>query len=216
MNLEKFKALGVATKAAAYGFTPGDIVCLDAYNTATKNMHSADYGKMQKMACLTAAKVFEHAGLVNDRFYHVFSKLASYPAWHEELDVFSDSVLEALGFFKKADEALQMENQKDDYVKSANMSALKKLLGIGATVTPEVVKAIAAAGVMTGGLGGGLAWLLNRHTNEDDVENELLADKIDYYNSLSKEIKNRLKSKVNESPTQIKKEVENIFQNNII
>lgn len=215
MNLEKFRALGVTIKSAEYGFTPGDMVCLDAYGTATKNMHSEDYGKVQKMACYAAARIFENAGLVNDRFYHVFTKLATYPAWHDELDVFSDSVLESLGLFKKAEEFLEKENKNDMHVKSA-MTQLKKILGIGAAITPEMLHAVAAASALTGTAGGGILWLLNRHSSEDDVKNEMLSDKIDYYNNLSKEIKNRLKSKVNASPSDIKKEVEEVFSNNII
>jgi hypothetical protein len=217
MNLEKFRAIGIATKAASYGRSPGDIVCLDAYNNKFGDMSSPDYGKFQKMACLTAARIFERANLTNDRFYHVFTKLATYPAWHAELDVFSDSVLESIGLFKTASTILEAENKKDAFVKLAGAAdAIKKILGFGATLTPEFIKAIALTSAITGGVGGGAAWLLNRHSSEDDTANEQLKDKIDYYNSLSKEIKNRLKSKVNESPSVIKEEVENVFNNNNI
>jgi len=65
--------------------------------------------------------------------------------------------------------------------------------------------------VAGGGIAGGLYWLLNRHSEEDEDEAEVVKAKIDYYNKISDEIKRQLGTK-KLNPAQLAAQVQEIAE----
>ena len=100
--------------------------------------------------------------------------------------------------------------QREALTKEAS-SLLPNLVSLTGRATPEAVKIMAGAGALGGGITGGLYWLLNRHSQEDEDEAEVIKAKIDYYNRLSNEIKRQLSGK-NLPPATIASKVQDILE----
>ena len=210
MNDSSFFNLGVKLASAARGRDPQSLVTISGLVYTVDNYKETNYGFIQKFACKIAADAFAEAGRKNEMEYHIFEKLAHTPFWHPEFDAYSDAALASLG--KIADEYEQQikEASNDTIVKQA-ANFLPSLLTTAGKVTPDVVRAIAGVGAVGGGITGGLYWLLNRHSEEDEDEAEVVKAKIDYYNKISDEIKRQLGTK-KLNPAQLAAQVQEIAE----
>lgn len=128
--------------------------------------------------------------------------------WFKELDLFSDASLAALGRLYTTYEKQAKNERLDDIVKAAKIS-VPGLVSMAGESVPEVVKNLAAVGTIGGGVAGGLYWMMNRHSNEDEADSEAIKAKIDYYNNLSNEIKRQLQTAPGSAPAAAVKKVVN-------
>jgi hypothetical protein len=210
MNDSSFFNLGVKLASAARGRDPQSLVTISGLVSTVDNYKETNYGFIQKFACKIAADAFAEAGRKNEIEYHIFEKLARTPSWYPELDAYSDAALASLG--KIADEYEQQikEASNDTIVKQAT-NFLPSILTTAGKVTPELVRAVAGLGVAGGGIAGGLYWLMNRHSEEDEDEAEVVKAKIDYYNKISDEIKRQLGTK-KLNPAQLAAQVQEITE----
>lgn len=194
MTDSSFFNLGVKLAAAARNRDSQNIVSLSGLTSTIDNPKEANYGFVQKFVCKVAADAFAEAGRKNEIEYHVFEKLALAPVWHPQFDAYSDAALTALGKIATEYEQ-QMEHASTESIVKEAASFLPNLISTAGKSTPEIVKNLAAAGALGGGITGGLYWLLNRHSQEDEDEAEVIKAKIDYYNKISDEIKRQLGTK---------------------
>lgn len=217
MNEKDYFTLGVKLAAISRGCSDSDLIANDTYVNEVSNSKADNYGAVQQMVCKIAANIFEQAGKQDDLVYHVYTKLASTSSWYPELEPYSDAVLCMLATTKKAEAYNSYTQYKDDLVKAAGLkSFIGKAIGGASALAPDAIKALAALAIGAGGLGGGLAWTLGRHTLEDDTKNEAIKTKIDYYNNLANEIKRNLKGHTSDAPTAIKHQIEEALTENII
>lgn len=195
MDIENsFYNLGVKLACAARGKDVNDIIVLEEMLNKVADTKAANYGYAQRMICKVASEFFAEAGLKDEYEFHLFDKLANAPQWFPEMDDFSDAAQEGIGRV-----ALEMneeaQTQNGDAVVKFASGILPAALSMAGRSTPEVVKTMAGAGALGGGVMGGLYWLMNRHTKEDEDEAEVIKAKIDYYNRVSGEIKRQLANK---------------------
>lgn len=211
MTNSKFFNLGVKLAAAVNNKTDKELCAVAGYVDTINNHKEANYGALQKMVCKIAADVFDEAGRKNEIEYHFLDRLSKAANWLPELDKYSDSVLMALGKIATEYEVQKGSDFKDEVV-SKSAGLLPKLIGVASATTPDLIKAYAALGTIGGAATGGLYWLLNRDTQEDESDSEAIKAKIDYYNRVSNEIKNQI-GKHKLPPSEIADKVEEIMQN---
>lgn len=135
--------------------------------------------------CKMASEMYDAAGqdtFVQRHLFDVASKTASWDRdVHDELvEVF----VSALG-------KVEAETEKHASLISKGMVA--NLVGRGLGSTPEMLKYLAAGGVLTGAGLGGMSWYLNRDANEDDDDLEVMRSRIDNYKRITGEITDQLK-----------------------
>lgn len=191
MKESKFFNLGVKLASAAHNKSAKDISAISGFVDTVNNVKEANYGFLQRMVCKIAADVLEEAGMAGHFDYHLLTGLSKSASWLPELDKYSDAVLTAFGKVASEYEKENETSMRDEVVKKAS-GILPGILSSTAKITPDVVKAMALAGALGGSATGGLYWLLNRHSEEDEDKAEQVKAKIDYYNRISKEIKNQL------------------------
>ncbi len=208
MNDSSFFNLGVKMASAARGRDPQSLVTISGLISTVDNPKEANYGFIQKFVCKVAADAFSEAGRKNEMEYHVFEKLANTTIWYPEFDSYSNAVFAALGSIATEHEQQVKEASAETVVKQAQ-TLLPNLISMAGKSTPDVIKGLAAAGALGGGITGGLYWLLNRHANEDEDEAEVVKAKIDYYNKISDEIKRQLGTK-KLAPAQLAAQVQEI------
>jgi len=208
MNDSSFFNLGVKLAASARGRDPQNLVTISGLVSTIDNPKEANYGFVQKIMCKVAAHAFEEAGRKNEIEYHIFEKLAHTAMWYPELDKYSNAALSALGKIALEHEQQIKEASNEEITKQAQ-NLLPGLLAMAGKSTPEVIKAVAGAGALGGGVTGGLYWLLNRHAQEDEDEAEVIKAKIDYYNKISDEIKRQLRTQ-KLAPAQLAAQVQDI------
>lgn len=208
MNAEDiFFKLGAGLAAVAHNKSAADLITISAIADSLDDPKSANYGRLQRMTCKIAAEVFDEAGKKNELLYHVFNKLASTDTWYPEMDSFSDAVFRALGVVTTEQAKEAQHAYKEDVVKCAR-TLLPAAITTAGEAMPDIIKRMAAVGALGGGVTGGLYWLLNRHSNEDEDKAEAIKAKIDYYNRLSSEIKGQLKAHPSNSVSDVKQVVQ--------
>lgn len=211
MQENQFFNLGVKLAGALLGKNPQELTAVSGFVSTVSNSKEAAYGYLQKCACKIAADAFEEAGRKNELEYHIFEKLAKADQWYPEFENYSDAVFRALGTISLEHEKQSAYMQNEALTKQAAGSILPNLLSITGRTTPEIVKIMAGAGALGGGITGGLYWLLNRHSQEDEDEAEVIKAKIDYYNRLSNEIKRQIGGK-NLPPATIAGKVQDVLE----
>lgn len=208
MNERQFFNLGAKIAATAFNKSAADLTLIDGFVSGLDDTSNPNYGTLQQMVCKIASDAFDEAGRKDEPLYHVYDGLTKASTWFKEFDIFSDAALRAMGKLAFETHNLNDTQVKDDVVKQAR-NLLPNLINIAGSTTPELVKATAGAGVIGGGLLGGLYWLLNRHSNEDENKAEAIKAKINYYNKLSDEIKKQLQQNPDASSSEVKEMVEN-------
>lgn len=208
MTDSSFFNLGVKLAAAVRNRDSQNLVSLSGLTSTIDNPKEANYGFVQKFVCKIAADAFAEAGRKSEMEYHIFEKLASAPVWHSQFDAYSNAAFAALGRIATEYEQQVKQASNDAVVKEA-ASFLPSLISTTGKSTPDIVKGLAAAGALGGGITGGLYWLLNRHSQEDEDEAEVIKAKIDYYNKISGEIKRQLGTK-KMAPAELASQVQEI------
>lgn len=208
MTDSSFFNLGVKLAAAARNRDSHNIVALSGLTSTIDNPKEANYGYVQKFVCKVAADAFAESGRKTEIEYHIFEKLASAPVWHPQFDNYSNAALAALGKMAIEYEQQEKEATAEAITKEAS-TFLPNLISMTGKSTPDIVKGLAAAGALGGGITGGLYWLLNRHSQEDEDEAEVIKAKIDYYNKISDEIKRQLGTK-KVAPAELASQVQEI------
>lgn len=208
MTDSSFFNLGVKLAAAVRNRDTQNIVSLSGLTSTVDNPKEANYGYVQKFVCKVAADAFAEAGRKAEMEYHIFEKLASAPVWHPQFDNYSNAALIALGKVAMEHEQQEKEAATEAITKEA-ATLLPNLISMTGKSTPDIVKGLAAAGALGGGITGGLYWLLNRHSQEDEDEAEVIKAKIDYYNKISDEIKRQLGTK-KVAPAELASQVQEI------
>jgi hypothetical protein len=208
MNDSSFFNLGVKLASSARGRDPQSLVAIAGLVSTIDNPKEANYGFIQKFVCKIAADAFSEAGRKNEVEYHIFEKLAHTSIWYPEFDVYSDAAFASIGKLATEHEHQIKEASSEELVKQAQ-NFLPNLISMAGRSTPDIIKSLAAAGALGGGITGGLYWLLNRHSQEDEDEAEVVKAKIDYYNKISDEIKKQLGTK-NVAPAQLAAQVQEI------
>ncbi len=188
-----------------------DMTALCGFVATVDNSKEANYGYIQRMACKIAAEAFAEAGRKKEFEYHVLDSLSKSATWYPELDQYSDVVFNVLGKLAYEYEKEKNESLNNDIV-SKSAGLLPGLISSTASHTPDIVKTMAMAGALGGSATGGLYWLLNRHSEEDEDKAEQVKAKIDYYNRISNEIKNQL-GKTKLPPAAIASKVQEIMEN---
>ena len=210
MNDSSFFNLGAKLASVALSRDPQSLVTVGGLISTVDNAKEADYGFIQKFVCKVASDAFAEAGRKNEIEYHVFDKLATTPIWYPEFDSYSDAAFAALGKVANEYEQQIKEASNEEVVKQSN-NILTGLLTTAGKAAPEAIKTFAGAGALGGGIAGGLYWLLNRHSAEDEDEAEVIKAKIDYYNKISDEIKRQLGTK-KIAPAQLAAQVQEIAE----
>ena len=208
MNDSSFFNLGVKLASVARGRDPQSLVAISGLVSTIDNTKEANYGFIQKFVCKIAADAFEESGRKTEIEYHIFEMLANTAVWYPEFNSFSDAAFTAFGKAATEYEQNNKEGHNEDLVKKAS-ALIPGLLSTAGKATPEIVKGFAGAGALGGGIAGGLYWLLNRHSEEDEDEAEVIKAKIDYYNKISDEIKRQLGTK-NLPPAELAAKVQEI------
>ncbi|MFN5249781.1 MAG: hypothetical protein ACK5DE_01935 [Bacteroidota bacterium] len=208
MTDSSFFNLGVKLAASVRNRDPQSLVSLSGLTSTLDNPKEANYGFVQKFVCKVAADAFAEAGRKHEIEYHVFEKLALAPVWHSQFDNYSDAALIALGKIAMEYEEQEKEATTEAVTKEAS-TFLPNLIAMTGKSTPDIVKGLAAMGALGGSVTGGLYWLLNRHSQEDEDDAEVIKAKIDYYNKVSDEIKRQLGTK-KVAPAELASQVQEI------
>lgn len=214
MNEQSFFNLGVKLAAVTHNQAPENMVALDGFVSTVGNYKEQGYGNLQRMLCKIAADAFDEAGRKNDLTYHVYEKLSHTPEWYPVMDMYSDAAMVAIGKVAAEYEKSLSTESRDVLVKTAT-GLLPAMLIQGGKSTPDIVKNLAGVGALGGGVAGGLYWLLNRHSNEDEDKAEAIKAKIDYYNRVSNEIKQQLALSAG-GPANVGQKVRRVMDRNIL
>lgn len=161
-----------------------------------------------RQICKLAASMYEAAGKQEQFQYHLYDRLSKEANWDPSFQEFVDPVVMAL-------EKVVGEMTDEEWEKSANAAwiapaAAFEVLGHGASMSPAVVKWLAAAGIGTGAAVGGLGWYANRQSNEDDSELETMHARAQNYRRITKEISDALRAK---GHLPVTRDTEDIIQN---
>lgn len=133
--------------------------------------------------CKLATDLFDAAGQETFIQRHLFDVASKSASWDEMMDDLPAAFIQALG-------KVESETEKNAGLVSKGMVA--NLVGRGIGTTPELLKYLAAGGVLTGAGLGGLSWYLNRDANEDDDDLEVMRSRIDNYKRITGEITDQL------------------------
>lgn len=147
-----------------------------------ERLRSVDAEPFHREVCKIAAAAYEQDGLGNSVQWHLFTKLASAPQWHESYARFTMPVLSALGRF--AERELELH-------KKANAIAALPLVADKVGI-PSALKLLLGLGTV-GGIGAGsLGFLLSRDARESSAENNALTEKARAYKQLRRDIEEDL------------------------
>lgn len=147
-----------------------------------------------------AADLMAEAGRMRYLAWHVadsISKSAT-QTWPPEFSEFSDMVLGAIGreVIREKRAAAADTDLDDGSMKVAAAKWLLSLVGRGASLTPDMMKALLGVSALGGGALGGVAWKLNRDTTQDEADLEAMRAKIDAYDRIAGDIEGQLKERM--------------------
>jgi hypothetical protein len=205
MNTQSFREIGKTIGLVALGRDP--LVTLgemEAFNVESKDpmIKEAAVGLYRSCANGIAESLLKSEGVSQE--YFLMKKLASQTDWSEEMVELLDPHFSRI----VAAEEARMAEHDASFEKSAapGLQGLATgLAGRAVTYSPSLMKALVAAGVTTGAVGGGLYWGMNRQINEDDdIENEKLKTKISEYDRMRKLLEEDMRNKRHKSLADVK------------
>ena len=190
--MNEYRKAGEKLAAMAYDCNGGDMAMADGLISTIDDPDHPQYGNFQRVLCKYAAEAFKEAGQLTSFEYQLFKNASEMDEWYPELDQFSDAVLGALGkVYAKAQN--EEANLGREAIKEAALNYVWPGVAGGVVRnTPALLKQIATLGIGAGAGVGSLMWLMNRHTRQDEDDVEAMKAKINYYNNITKEIKNEL------------------------
>jgi hypothetical protein len=189
MNAHQF---GINLACVNAGITP---LAFEFHKSAVEyreNPTTPGYGVFERGLAKFAAEMYAHCGQQDSIEYHVFDQLTKSATWYPQFNAYTDPVLETLG--AALGEAVGQDHALQARVKSAGLhQGLIGALGERAlSWSPSLLQGLLAASAATGAGIGSIYWALNRHSTEDDADNEATQAKINHYSKLTKQISNRL------------------------
>lgn len=141
-----------------------------------------DYKEVSKFVYKFASACMELAKDTNCVEYQYLKQLEQQEHWYPELNESTNIILDVLSksaFIKKAKPAIDA----------------KKIFGAVGSGLSDVGYGALMAALITGSFGGGSIWLLNQDIQSDEAENEILEAKRKEYETLSKQIKDKIKQR---------------------
>lgn len=148
-----------------------------------------------KRAAVIGCRIFENAEGSGLPLYTVMKKLATASELLPAHPVFRDVVLSALGRYTLIPGGSR-EVGEQLLKKGAVLSSLAGAAArAGVALSPALLKTM-LLGTVTAGVGGGtLAWLANRHVNEDDKDVEATRQRAAAYRRMRQDIEGQLAAK---------------------
>lgn len=186
---------GKKLAALAYNCSNSDLAMADGLVSTLEDHTHPEYGNFQRVLCKYAADAFDKAGQCTGFEHQLFKEASQVEEWYPEMDHISNSVLNALGtvFALAKNDA---DFKAHEAIKEAALNTLFPAVAGGVMRnTPGLIKNIATLGIGAGAGIGSLAWLMNRHSRQDEDDLEAMKAKIDYYKQLTNEIKSELGGK---------------------
>lgn len=144
----------------------------------------------KRLFCKMAADMYDGCGKETYFQRHFFDVLSKEASWDSSNDEYVGIILEAFG---KAIPALEEEERHEKAAGMVSKGMVANLIGRGVASTPEMIKTLAALGVGTGAGVGALSWYLNRDSQEDDQDLEVMRSRIDNYHRITGEITDGLR-----------------------
>jgi hypothetical protein len=183
---------GQKLAALSYGMDNGEVAFCDGLMSRLEDHRNQNYGIFQKILCKYAADAFSEVGQRGTLVHEIYKAASQVEDWYPELDKFVDPILHALG--KTYAEAIEERNfNAREAVKDASLVGLTPAIaGNLINRVPSLVKNVAGFGMVSGGLAGALAWLLNRHMSTDTEKIDSINVKRRYYKKLTDEIRSEL------------------------
>ena len=145
-----------------------------------------------------AAVIMKEAGRMDTLSYHLADQIIKNATvhWPPEFSEFAGMVMQAVGREslrqKHADTG---ELTQRDIKAAAAKWLMGATVGKGVSMTPELIEGLLGLSALTGGAMGGLAWKLNRDTDEDDAKLEGMKARIDTYDRITNDVERNLKDR---------------------
>lgn len=190
-----YKKAGQKLAALAYGCSNGDLALADGLISTIEDHTHPNYGNFQRVLCKYAADAFAQVGASTGFEYQLFKEASQVEEWYPEMDMLSNAILNGLGtvFSKAKNDA---DTKAHEAIKEAALNSVFPAVAGGVMRnTPGLIKNIATLGIGAGAGIGSLAWLMNRHSRQDEDDVEAMKAKINYYKQLTNEIKSELGGK---------------------
>jgi len=156
-----------------------------------------DQPDMMLLTCKQAAAkgciVYESTGGTDTPVHQMLRKLATATELRPSHPVIRDIVLTAIG---RVAEVPRVKLAEQMFQKGASVGSLLGAVGrAGVSLSPSLLKTL-LLGTVTAGVGGGtLAWMANRHVNEDDANVEATRQRAAAYRRMRQDIEGQLAAK---------------------
>ena len=206
-----YKEAGQKIAALAYGCSNGDLALADGLISTLEDPTHPQYGNFQRVLCKYAADAFAHAGYTTGFEHHLFKEASQVEEWYPEMDNISNAVLNGLGtvFARCKNDA---DFKAHEAIKEASLNGVFPAVAGGVMRnTPDLIKNVAPLGIGAGAGVGSIAWLMNRHSRQDEDDLEAMKAKIDYYKQLTNEIKSELGGKPSVDADVVEETVRNVI-----
>jgi hypothetical protein len=185
---DNFFALGVSIACTNRQVPMSKLASIVAEVKTYRDPHQEGYGELQKWAAKSALAIYDLAGAKEDEVWHLFNKLANCEQWEPGYDQFVNPVFDLLA-----------DVSEDSLRKLAFFpAAATALVGKSVAMTPSMAKLMLSLSVLGGTATGAGAWVLNQDANKGDQDSQVLQTRIDYYNKLRGELKNRVQERMNQ------------------
>ena len=148
-----------------------------------------------------AAEIMKEAGKMGSMAYHLADAMTKRATvhWSEEFSEFAEICANAIGAevirHKLASDASGESSLTMPETKAAMSKVILGLVGEGAAMSPEAVKALLGLSIGAGATVGGIGWKLNRDTQQGDADLEAMQAKTDAYDRISNDIQNDVNSR---------------------
>jgi len=194
--------LGAAIATLHFGYSPGEFERLSHIESEIDNASSpagngeTARGEMSKMACRIAAHAFAELGEKHELTFHYFNEMSKSARWNTEFQPYADAVVVALARMNASATDRHYAEQEENIKHGAAIgSTAARILGTTASNTPQIATALLGLAAAGGAGAGALTWLAGKHAREDSNDVEEIKQKLNYYRSLTREIKEELRAK---------------------
>ena len=148
-----------------------------------------------KLAALAGCGIYENTpGGVDSGVYKVLRHLTKAADYSPAHGFFRDVIFETLGKHTTLPSLNPVNSEELLKLGSVISSTLGMAARSGVALAPGMLKVLLGAGVLTGLGAGSLAWVANRHINEDSKEVEAKRQQAASYRQMRHDIEDRLAS----------------------
>lgn len=197
-HLKAANAFGQSLAFIANGYGQGEANAICGFDQTMEN-HEHKKAFEQGVANLVEV-IMRESGNMHKLSYHVAKQIGDHvgPIWPEQFSEFSDIALRAIGresLSQKRAAEEEGEMLTEEETKAASAKMLLGLVGRGAALTPDMVRALLGISAGAGAAVGGIGWKLNRDTQQDEDDLEAMRAKIDTYDRISNDIESEIKDR---------------------